>query len=631
MLCLPSLSRSSLIRHLYMQAMSVEWQRQRNWHAVPPRTLLARFAAKAKSVQLQTLLSAPALAYLWDHRVAGRALFPGAAMLEAAMAAGHVLLDGAAAAQPALCGVSIPAPLVLPEGITPLLLLTTIDAGHVRVMSAPSADIKGQTHLTGHVDQLAAAAPAAADVCSPQRTTCAALLGGQHAPAQYPPAACASLEHSVSNQQAAQYHVHPALTDCTTQVSSALNTSSNSVSRVPAGVGAFALPAAARSGTHMRWHAASALVGGEAAGAVECAFMLGPAKEAGIQMRIAGMLFKPAGALQQARTAGQEQLVYTVQVQAASVARPGPGSVVRPASSLEWQLGAKEAAHFVLPVGSSSGGLAALVASLPLLQHAVASPGQPHVSLFGTGKLGAGSAGRSNSLALGGAAGLLRVAAQEHKTQQFAHVSLDSLAPRAFQLPAAAAPDIYSTDMSHGVVYSQLLVPVPPSQVAASVATAHTANAFSNGVLVTGGLGDIGQLTGMWVAQTCPTARVWLLSRGGRPATHAHWLDVAGSQQAGCISTVSCDAASACDLAGLHAIMAAQHAPALTAIFHAGAVLRDGLLGAQTAQTLREVYAPKVLGGALLVQATLGLPVHSAIHFSSLSAQVRWLGAVKAR
>lgn len=57
-------------------------------------------------------LAHPALAYLLDHIVAGRALLPGAAMLEATAAAGCTLTD-APGVSPCLAGVSIPAPMVM--------------------------------------------------------------------------------------------------------------------------------------------------------------------------------------------------------------------------------------------------------------------------------------------------------------------------------------------------------------------------------------------------------------------------------------------------------------------------------------------------------------------------------------
>lgn len=47
-------------------------------------------ASRAAVVQVQAALNRPALSYLWDHRVQGRAILPGAAMFEMAVAAGKV-------------------------------------------------------------------------------------------------------------------------------------------------------------------------------------------------------------------------------------------------------------------------------------------------------------------------------------------------------------------------------------------------------------------------------------------------------------------------------------------------------------------------------------------------------------
>lgn len=66
-------------------------------------------------IRIEGKLSQPGLAYLWDHRIAGRELLPAAAMLEAASAALAAVARGGAIATPAvLVDVRIPAPLVLP-------------------------------------------------------------------------------------------------------------------------------------------------------------------------------------------------------------------------------------------------------------------------------------------------------------------------------------------------------------------------------------------------------------------------------------------------------------------------------------------------------------------------------------
>ena len=56
---------------------------------------LARVRAAAGAVaRFQCSMAAPALAWLWEHRVSRRAILPGAAMLESAFAALRVLTGG---------------------------------------------------------------------------------------------------------------------------------------------------------------------------------------------------------------------------------------------------------------------------------------------------------------------------------------------------------------------------------------------------------------------------------------------------------------------------------------------------------------------------------------------------------
>ena len=60
----------------------------------------------------------------------------------------------------------------------------------------------------------------------------------------------------------------------------------------------------------------------------------------------------------------------------------------------------------------------------------------------------------------------------------------------------------------------------------------------------------------------------------------------------------------------------------VSAVFHAGAVLKDGVLVRQNPGSLRSVYVPKVVGAANLGAATWRQPVTQTVYFSSLSAQL---------
>lgn len=66
------------------------WEQKRHWFIPRPHLLLSRALSVARGCAFQACLSHPQLAYLSQHRVSGRALLPGAAMLELALAAAHV-------------------------------------------------------------------------------------------------------------------------------------------------------------------------------------------------------------------------------------------------------------------------------------------------------------------------------------------------------------------------------------------------------------------------------------------------------------------------------------------------------------------------------------------------------------
>lgn len=138
-------------------------------------------------------------------------------------------------------------------------------------------------------------------------------------------------------------------------------------------------------------------------------------------------------------------------------------------------------------------------------------------------------------------------------------------------------------------------------------------------VLVTGGLGDIGQLAGQWVAGTAAGAHVWLLGRSGRAAQH---MAASLASHDDCVSMAAGDVSVQADMAGVMHVLAAAGAPAVSSALHAGGVLQDALLSRQTAGSLRAVYAPKVPGALCLQRAAAAMPLQSTVLFSSLTVQL---------
>lgn len=85
---------SLLFGHQPEAALSPHWHRKRHWFIPVQHCLLSAVQAGRRdadaAARFQLSLAAPRLAWLWEHRVAGRAILPGAAMFEAAFAAARV-------------------------------------------------------------------------------------------------------------------------------------------------------------------------------------------------------------------------------------------------------------------------------------------------------------------------------------------------------------------------------------------------------------------------------------------------------------------------------------------------------------------------------------------------------------
>ena len=175
-------------------APSLAWRHARHW-AAPPAHALARAVRVGGGVAVFVArLEAPRLAHLLDHRVGGSPVFPGAGYFEMAGAAVRALSsDGssaaAAAAAAALSGLTIHAPLLLPDAPTaaaaaaaaewPVLQCSVgLADGALEIASlAPAASRGGskERHVTGAV-AAASAAGAAAGGAMPLAIRAARLL-----------------------------------------------------------------------------------------------------------------------------------------------------------------------------------------------------------------------------------------------------------------------------------------------------------------------------------------------------------------------------------------------------------------------------------------------------------------------
>ena len=188
---------------------------------------------------------------MWDHRVSGRPLFPGAAFFEAAAGAALALLSSSTfgPANLALSALSITAPLVLPSafqaGMESVQVETALAAGQMEVRSGQPG--KFARHLSGAASRVAAQATAEPVL---QQTSRAAhmllLLLSATSVRGARPAACASL--APPTHEASGLRVSPAVLDSCLQLGAVGPAEAGSTQqqlRVPTGVGALMVPAAA--------------------------------------------------------------------------------------------------------------------------------------------------------------------------------------------------------------------------------------------------------------------------------------------------------------------------------------------------------------------------------------------------
>lgn len=545
---------------------------------------------------MEAALSQAALSYLWDHRVEGRVLFPAAAMLEAAAAAILSMLSassGGLSAQAAVTGASIPAPLVLPSAAQQpkaLISLAVTVLARSGSMEVASASTNRQIHLKATAAcMLSSGECPAVDRC--QHVLSAAIAGafgnveGKRTGGR---AAVASMAQSW-RQPGGQYLIHPAVVDNCTQAGAALAApieSSEQVTRVPAGLRAFAIPGKMAAPECF----ASAVVAGLMAnGTAVSDYKLGSETGGGSAMTISGMLFKPVsrGSAKSALTAAApfavspQNAVYELTWAAADPAtgRTGPPSQRRPL--LTWHaMSAGGARTTAVQVASRNTGNA-LATSLRFIQSQAATISaraasvrlhtstMPADALFGC----AGIFSERCGAALGeaGASGLLRVAAQEFPGTSWQHYAGSDAAS------LLQPTDAFGMSSNCGLTLAPRLQRSQGPAANGPFILGQAQPCVAGSLIVTGGLGDIGSLSATWAAEALHGVHLHLTGRSGRASQPLPQALLSG---AAAVHIVRCDGAQACEVDALvRGIRSAD--PPLRAVVHAGGVLQDALLPKQ--------------------------------------------------
>jgi len=385
---------------------AASWAREYHWLAPAPHPMLQLATLQPPGVALECWLSGTqGLAYMWDHRVGDRVLFPGAGFFEFA-AAGVRLLGGRLASGALLGGITIPAPLRLPETMGPdhVALRCSVDLATGRVILASSPSAFKQPHLVGTAGMVRlAATPEVPHPAVPGR---ALLLSLPSCQPFTPDAPLLSVVHNARCDEGQQFEA-AALDSCMQLAAAAVAPGSMSM-KVPAALEGLHAPEAAPD-TRL-W--ASCSGASRAAGPAEPSVMdfgLGGAS-------LHGLVAKPLGGAAAADGEGEvaaEKMLYESQWPASS---PWTSSILDLAGG---------GAHPTASIGVAASPAATAAAALAALQSAgLESLGGCQMSTVGASVSDQQIIGCHLSASTA-AQGLLRSVATEMRAQHFGVVDLD--------------------------------------------------------------------------------------------------------------------------------------------------------------------------------------------------------------
>jgi len=210
--------------------------------------------------------------------------------------------------------------------------------------------------------------------------------------------------------------------------------------------------------------------------------------------------------------------------------------------------------------------------------------------------------------------GLMRTARSEHPELRLRLIDIDTetTAPNALApaLMLAAEPECAVRQELVLVPRMQRVGPVPqPAQ--------QPLLRWDGAVLITGGLGDLGQRVARWLASAHSIRDLVLTSRRGMASPGAAELVAALAGLGAKATIIACNMA---DFDSVKAIMAAFNKDRpLRGVVHAAGAQDNGVLTALTPQRCVTAFAPKVDGAWHLHQLTRDMDMDMFVMFSSIS------------
>ncbi len=231
----------------------VSWRQQRQW-VLPLAHCLVKHSLPGASPSRTTFacsLQQPALAFLWEHEVHNRSLFPGAGYFEMALAVLRTLHSSSSNSNNCcLTQIAVPAPLVLAEtsnaAVGTSVLTCAVDTASQAVVIASGPAQHAQTvHMRGHFAQLSKVTDSHTEMRHVSASEALSrLLFSQEPAAQQPAAAAQALVAPAvaTAQQDTGFWHHPARFDSFLQLGQLFLDSTSDGIHVPVGVDCLIVP-----------------------------------------------------------------------------------------------------------------------------------------------------------------------------------------------------------------------------------------------------------------------------------------------------------------------------------------------------------------------------------------------------
>ena len=615
-------------------ATNALFQRTRLWPAPSPSHFLTTALAvpRTKTVIISINLLRPVLESLFDHRVQGHVLLPGAALFDVALSSARVLDKTGSNGGTAVAlqsSILAPVPLSSQEKAMQLNAEVSLAQGALSIRNFASGAAHFNCKMGRFVDVTAQNGAASA---TKSKIPLLSQLLSKASQASF-----AFSTGSVAVNVSADpdgYCLPPAIFDSCLHAGAALAPIGAEV-RVPTGAAAVSGGAfEAQKLSQMRSVRVACSVNGLAATSSYMAHseIVGASSSRGLfsitDLEAKAIALKPSSSTPSApifassqstsvveKVAKPRPVQYAVQLQASTTAPvfAGPFSAITTTTNeaLHISLSSVNNISSSLRIASMESSLSVL---LSVLQQGAAR--LPAGSRVGIDSIGTQSAplpslvGSSTPISTASAWGMARVAASEIPAVKFAGVDVAAEAAFGYRGGSTAATDLSGDLVVGGAMMRPLLLPVDdvlPSSVPGSK------TGVGGRVFVTGGLGGIGVLVAVWLTNSNPAQEIVLLGRSG---TFTATPPVELLMHKSAVTALCCDATAAEDV---HAAFTHASSSTISGVFHAGGLLQDGILMKQTASGVRRVLGPKITFLSHAAQPTTGHPVHHINLFASVS------------